>query len=168
MNSYFDSMAKKELTKESEFVVGEEKILNYILGFLFLIIFILGLVPSVKNNISADRALDYLLMMALVPSIMFFTKARSRRVYIRVNKTGIYQDEMLVTGWDNFLNAYVKEKPVTLRWRDNFMLVIEFTKEEPGKGFRRFIKLTNTQNKSEEDIIAAILFFWKLHQSAAI
>ncbi len=45
------------------------------------------------------------------------------------------------------------------------MLVIEFTKEDPTKGFRRFIKLTNTQNKSEEDIIAAIKFFWQLYQS---
>lgn len=43
------------------------------------------------------------------------------------------------------------------------MLVIEFTKEDPAKGFRRFIKLTNTQNKSEEEIIEAIRFFWKLY-----
>lgn len=165
MNSYFYCMAKKALTKDSEFIVGEEKILNYILAFLFLIIFVLGLVPTLKNGFSTDRILDYLLMMALLPSFMFFTKARSRRVYIRVNKTGIYQDEMLVTGWDKFLNAYIKEKPLTLKWRDNFMLVIEFTKEDPTKGFRRFIKLTNTQNKSEEDIIAAIKFFWQLYQS---
>lgn len=157
-------MAKKVLTKDSEFVVGEEKILNYILAFLLLFLFIVGLVPSLKNSFSIERILDYLLMMALLPSFLFFTKARSHRVYIRVNKTGIYQDEELVTGWDKFLKAYIKEKPVTLSWRDNFLLVIEFTKADPSKGFRRFIKLTNTQNKSEEEIIEAIRFFWKLHQ----
>ena len=164
MNIYFYCMANKALTIDSEFVVGEEKILNYILGFLFLIIFVLGLVPSLKHSLSTERIFDYLLMMALLPAFMFLSKARSKRVYIRVNRKGIFQDEQLVTGWDNFLKAYIKEKPVTLRWRDNFMLVIEFTKDDPAKGFRRFIKLTNTQNKSEEDIIAAIRFFWKLHQ----
>lgn len=158
-------MAKKALTKDCEFEVGEEKILNYILAFLFLILFVIGLVPSLKNSFSIERILDYLLLMALFPSYLFFTKARSSRVYIRVNKTGIYQDEELVTGWNQFLNAYIKEKPVTLSWRDNFLLVIEFTREDPTKGFRRFIKLTNTQNKSEEDIIAAIKFFWQLYQS---
>ena len=152
-------MAKKTLTRDSEFVVGEEKILNYILAFLFLVLFVLGLVPSVKNNISVNRMLDYLLMLALLPCFMFFSKARSKRVFIRVNRKGIFQDEQLVTGWDNFLKAYIEEKPVALRLRDNFVLVIEFTKDDPTKGFRRFIKLTNTQNKSEEDIIAAIRFF---------
>ncbi len=168
MNIYFYCMAKKILTKDSEFVVGEEKILNYILAFLFLILFAIGLVPSLKNSFSTERILDYLLIMALLPSIMFFTKARSRRVYIRVNKTGIYQDEILVTAWNKFLNAFIKEKPLTLQWRDNFLLVIEFTKEDPTKGFRRLIKLTNTQNKSEEDIIAAIKFFWQLYQSGRL
>lgn len=168
MNIYFYCMAKKILTKDSEFVVGEEKILNYILAFLFLILFALGLVPSLKNSFSTERILDYLLIMALLPSIMFFMKARSRRAYIRVNKTGIYQDEILVTAWNKFLNAFIKEKPLTLQWRDNFLLVIEFTKEDPTKGFRRLIKLTNTQNKSEEDIIAAIKFFWQLYQSGRL
>jgi hypothetical protein len=168
MNIYFYGMAKKVLTKESEFVVGEEKILNYIMAFLFLALFAAGFLPTLNNSFIANSVLDYLLMMALLPSVMFFNKARSRRVYIRINKTGIYVDEMLVTGWDKFLKAYIKEKPVTLSWRDNFILVIEFKRNDPTKGFRRFIKLTNTQNKSEEDIIAAIRFFLTLHKSALV
>ena len=153
-------MAKTSLTKESEFVVGEDKVLVYILALLFFGLFLYGLIDAIKKGFS-KLTLNALFVLALVPASLFFAKARNKRIYVRVNKTGIYQDEKLVTVWSNFLNAYISQKePRFIRLQDNFILVVEYLKEGHEKGFRRKIPLTNTQNKSEEDVLAAVRFFW--------
>lgn len=48
------------------------------------------------------------------------------------------------------------------RLQDNFVLVVEYLKDKMSdKGVRRQIPLTNTQNKSEEEVLEAVKFFWK-------
>ena len=152
------------LEKDSEFTVREEKVLDYILAILFFAVFVLGLVYALKNNITREDVVGGLLMLALIPSLIAFAKAKSKRIYIRINKTGIYQDEQLVAGWDKMIKAYITQKQVTGQWQDSFLLVLEYRKEVIVSGFRRRIPLTNTQNKSEEEIIEAIRFFWHLYK----
>jgi hypothetical protein len=155
-------MSKPTLTIDTEFVVGEEKLLNYIIAFLFLGLFLYGLVDVVLTEFSGLQFWHLVFLFALVPTALFLRKARSKRIYIRVNRKGIYQDEQLVTNWANLLNAYVTQKKTKyISIRDNFILVVEYLKEGSPKGFRRKIPLTNTQNKSEEDVLAAVKFFWK-------
>ncbi|MEO7923104.1 MAG: hypothetical protein ABIR30_05450 [Chitinophagaceae bacterium] len=153
-------MAKIPLNKEGEFVVGEEKVLVYILAFLFFGLFVYGLGDMILSGFKDIGYLDFVFIAALIPAFIFFRKGRSNRIYLRVNKTGIYQDGQLITGWADFLNAYITQKETAITIQDNFMLVIEFTKPGAAKGFRRKISLTNTQNKSEEEVLAAIKFFW--------
>jgi hypothetical protein len=157
-------MARKELTVDSEFIVGEEKVLDFILTALFFGLFVYGLVDAIMQHFNSGTYIRYVCIVALIPAILFFKKGISKRVYIRINKTGIYQDEKLVTRWANFIKAYVNQKESTrlINIQDNFQLVIEYTKEGENKGFRRKIPLTNTQNKSEEDVLAAVMFFWKV------
>ena len=157
-------MAKKELTVDSEFIVGEEKVLVFILATLFFGLFMYGLVDAILQHFKNGTYLRYLCAFALLPAIYFFKKGMSNRIYIRINKTGIYQDEILVTRWADFLKAYVnqKEKTRLIEIQDNFQLVVEYMKDGEDKGFRRKIPLTNTQNKSEEDVLAAVMFFWKV------
>ncbi len=156
-------MRKIPLTKDSEFVVGEEKILNYILASLCLALFLYGLIDAAKRHFTNIDYQSFVLALALAPAILFVRKARSSRVYIRVNKTGIYQDEQLVTGWANLLKAYIdqKEKKGLFNIKDNFLLVVEYRKNDNKEGTRRKIPLTNTQNKSEEEVLEAVMFFWK-------
>lgn len=149
----------KELTNDTEFLVGEEKILNYVLAFLFFGLFAYGVADALKKGFSAITYVNYLFVLAVIPAAMAFAKARSKRVYLRINKTGIYQNEQLLTTWQTFLKAYITQKEVVMSIRDNFQLVVEYYKDDPKKGFRRKIALTNTQNKSEEDIMKAIKFF---------
>jgi hypothetical protein len=105
---------------------------------------------------------DYLYLLAVLPAIFFIKKGNSKRVYIRINKKGIYQDEKLVTTWKNFHNAYITQKKAKfISIKDNFILVVEYLNEGSTKGSRRKIPLTNSQNKSEEDVLAAVKFFWK-------
>jgi hypothetical protein len=106
---------------------------------------------------------SYFFVLALAPAIYCFLRGQSKRVYIRVNKTGIYYNEQLVTGWPGLLKVYVsqKEKKGIYNIMDNFILVVEYKKDSSKEGFRRKIPLTNTQNKSEEDVLEAVQFFWK-------
>lgn len=160
-------MAKKQLTRDSEFTVGEEKILNYILALFFLGLFVYGLVDAAKRNFKNIDYQSYVFALAIAPAIFCFRRANSKRVYIRINKNGIYQDGKLLTGWSNFLKAYLgqKEKTGFINLKDNFLLIVEYKKDN--KGFRHRIPLTNTQNKSEEDVLAAVNFFYKVYKMDA-
>lgn len=152
-------MAKKIFTKEDQFVVGEERVLNYILAAFCLALFLYGIIDAVNRNFRKIDYQSFVFALALIPAYLFFRKARSNRIYIRINKNGIFQDEKSVTDWANFINAYIdqKEKKSFFSIQDNFLLVVEYKKD--GKGFRHKIPLTNTQNKSEEDVLRAVHFF---------
>ena len=154
-------MGKIPLTKNSEFIVGEEKALVYFLAAAFFALFLYGLIDAIRQHFSNLKYYSFLFMLSLAPALIFFTKGRSKRIYIRINKTGIYQDEQLVTNWSNFLKVYITQKEKVLSIQDNFMLVVEYRKDGAKDGFRRKIPLTNTQNKSEEEVLEAVIFFWK-------
>ena len=154
-------MAKKTLAPDSQFVVGEEKLLNYILTSLFFALFLYGLIDILIIHTTDAKYTSFLALIALVPAFISFKKAKSKRNYLRVNRKGIYQDEKLVTEWANFIKAYIDQKEVVLSIQDNFGLVIEHLKTGSEKIYRRRIPLTNTQNKSEEQVMAAIKFFAK-------
>ena len=160
-------MGKIPLSNNSEFVVGEDKVLDYILASLFFGLFLYGLIDAIRQDFTKLNYVNYLFIIALLPAILFFRKAKTRRIYIRINKTGIYQDEKLVTGWSTLLNAHITQKEKVFSIQDNFMLVVEYLKDGIEKGFRRKIPLTNTQNKSEEEILEAVKFFWKEYRHDA-
>ena len=160
-------MRKAPLSKESEFVVGEEKILNYILAFLCFALFLYGVIDAVRRHFINIDYQSFIFALALIPAFLFFRKARSNRVYIRVNKKGIYYHEKLVTGWPGLLKVSLaqKDKHYLINLQDNFLLVVEYRKEGSKEGLRRKIPLTNTQNKSEEDVLEAVNFFWKEYRN---
>lgn len=153
-------MAKITLNRDTEFIVGEEKVLVYIMALLFFGLFIYAIVDAIIKGFTNLNYITYLFALALIPALYFFKKGRSNTIHIRINKAGIYQQEKLITGWANFLNAYVTQKEKTISIQDNFLLIVEYTKDGSDKGFRKKIPLTNTQNKSEEQVLEAVKFFW--------
>lgn len=160
-------MEKNQLSKEDEFVVGEEKVLNYIISSFFFALFLYGLIDATRHHFIHIDYQSYIFTLALVPAIYCLQRAHRKRVYIRINKTGIYQDEQLVTGWSNLLKTFLtqKEKKGIYNILDNFILVVEYKKDGFEQGFRRKIPLTNTQNKSEEEVLEAVKFFWKEYKA---
>jgi hypothetical protein len=158
-------MGKTRLTKDSQFIVGEDKVLDYIIALLFFGLFSYGLIDAILKRFTDINYLSFIFLPALVPAIIYFARAKNKRIYIRINKTGIYQDEKLITGWSNLLNVYVDQKEVVLSISDNFILVVEYRKDGFKQGFRRKIPLTNTQNKSEEEIMEAVRFFRKEYKN---
>ncbi|MGH2553903.1 MAG: hypothetical protein ACRDEB_09305 [Chitinophagaceae bacterium] len=162
-------MRKNPLNKDNEFLVGEEKIINYVLAFLCLALFVYGVIDAVKRRFINIDYQSFVFAFALIPAWLFFKKARSTRIYIRINKFGIYQDEHLVTGWSQLLKAYLdqKEKKGLINLQDNFLLVLEFRKKDTTQVVRSKLPLTNTQNKSEEEVLQAVNFFWREFMKSA-
>ena len=156
-------MGNTQLNIDSEFVVKEEKALNYVLAILFLALCLYGIIDTLGKKKFADIDYQsYIFLLFIIPAFFFFRRANSSRVYIRINRTGIYQDERLVTDWAGFLNAYISQnKKKFYSIQDHFVLVVEYRKAGTDIGLRRKIPLTNTQNRSEEDVLAAVRFFWQ-------
>ena len=160
-------MRKTPLTKDSEFIVGEEKVLNYIIAFLFLALFMYGLIDAAARKFINIDYQSLIFTLALAPAFIFFRKGRSKRIFLRINKTGIYQEEKLLTNWSQFIKAFLTQEEKLVSIKDNFVLVVEYRKEGQKEGFRRKIPLSNTQNKSEEDVLEAVRFFWKEYKNVA-
>lgn len=154
------------LNPDSEFIVKEEVVLVYILTGLFVLIFIYGILDLTVIHGVKDNSSAFTFLFAIIPAIYFFKKGYQNPVALCVNRKGIYAGNQLVTEWENLINAYVTQKDKT--WRsiqDNFLLVVEFYGEKEGEGRRRKIPLTNTQNKSEEEVMDAVRYFSELHAS---
>ena len=150
-------MGKISLSIDSQFVVGEDKVLDYILAALFFALFLYGLIDMTLHHFTKINYQSFIFMIALAPAFIFFIKGKNKRVYIRINKTGIYQEEKLLTTWPNLLNAYISQKETVLSIQDNFILVLEYRKEGFTKGFRRSIPLTSREGsvRPQESLRAA-------------
>jgi hypothetical protein len=161
-------MPKAPLTKDSEFTVGEEKVLLYIMAILFFALFMYGLIDAIRRHFTNIDYQSIIFAFALLPAIYCIRRAKSNRVYIRINKKGIFKDEKLVTDWAGFVKASLTQKPKTriIEIQDNFLLILEYRKAGIKQHFRSQIPLTNTQNKSEEDVLQAVSFFWNLYKNA--
>ena len=140
----------------SNFVVKESGGVFLVLGILFTAIFIYSVIYFAKPGEDLKFESTYLL---LVPAIYFIRKAiAKKKVIILINKNGIYHYNTLITSWYNFVKAHVTQEEKVMAISDNFILLVEH-KNGQAKLVIDKIPLTNTQDKSEEEIIAAIKFF---------
>ncbi|MDZ4794210.1 MAG: hypothetical protein SGI83_08025 [Bacteroidota bacterium] len=159
-------MGNDALNKDSELVVGENKLMAWVLAILFFALFAYGVYDAIKLRFKHIDYQSYVLVLALVPCIFCLRRVKSKRVYVRINRTGIYKDEQLVTSWSNLLKAYLgqEKKKKFYDLQDKFILIVEYRGTDPKMGYRKKIPLTNTQNKSEEDVLEAVQFFWRLYR----
>ncbi len=153
---------EKLLTPDRQFIVGEYKLMNYFMALFFLALFGVGLYDAIARNFRNIDYQSYVLALAIIPFLFVIRRLRSGKVYIRINSKGIYQDERLVTPWSGLLNAALtqEEKKRMIEMGDKFILQLDYRKPGETKSFRRKIPLTNTQNKSEEEVLAAVKYFW--------
>ena len=165
----FMIMPATPLQPNSEFTVGENKLMGYVISLLFLALFAYGVYDAARRHFRNVDYQSYLFALAIIPAIISFRRARSNRVYIRINRKGIFHHGKLVTGWADFLNARIdQEHKRLIDIRDNFVLVVEFRKPgNPRQGLRKKIPLTNSQDKSEEEVLAAVRYFWRNHKISA-
>ena len=81
-----------------------------------------------------------------------------------MNSNGINHHGNTICNWNNFINAYTaQEFPIVSNYSDglsdkNYIIVIYFDREKGGNYVYK-MRMSDTQNKSEEQIIEAIQYF---------
>ena len=153
-------MAKTPVYKNQTFQVKESAAINFFVsGFLFVLI-ITALVTGVLQQ--PDVSSIIFVGVLTIPAVLAFRKGLKGKVIIEVNGNGIHYHGKQLTDWTCFIRAQYKEEPKLAAFQDNFILYIEFHRLAEARNYISKIPLTNTQDKSEEEIIAAINHFARL------
>ncbi|MBI3139267.1 MAG: hypothetical protein HYZ15_11850 [Sphingobacteriales bacterium] len=150
------------LTPDGQFLVGEYKLMYYFMALFFLALFSYGVYDAWGRNFTDIDYQSYVFALGIIPAIFILIKVRKGTIYIRINAKGIYQHERLVTTWANLRHAALtqRNKKYMFEQGDNFVLLLDYQSPAAAKLVRRSIPLTNTQNKSEEEVLAAVKWFW--------
>ena len=144
---------------EASFEVKESSGASIIAGCVLIVIFLFAYLKDAFNN--SITILLITIGVLIIPALYFIKRGSSKAIVMTINKNGFYHYGKLITNWNNFIDVAVKEEEKMLSITDNFALFIKYYKDgEPGY-FGRKIKLTNTQNRAEEEIIAAIKFYYQ-------
>ena len=159
MATFFQKIPTEKFNAASSFVVKESRTMNLIIG-LFSLVFV---VASFSLSI-------WVACLFTVPSLIFFVKAARNHTIMVINKTGFYYYGNLLTTWNNFVNVeFLDEIRVpdenSSGVGDNFSLLIKYYKDDKPGCYSCKIPLTNSQDKAEEEIIAAITFYHRHHKS---
>jgi hypothetical protein len=148
------------LNEDSEFVMKESKSLNLLAGIILFIVGVFVLF-NIYTDYHADQIIIYkkMLLLSLFPAVFFLWKGLKNNALLTINKTGIYRCDELLTTWDNFINAAINEEPIAGSISDNFVLSVYFCVDGKDGCFKRMMRLPNTRDQSEEEIMEAIWFF---------
>jgi hypothetical protein len=155
----FQNISDDEFNYNEDFIVKESKKLNLVIG-IFLLIFSIGLFSTGYIGNGGG---------AMVAAIAALTKSSKTTTVIAINKMGIYYYGELLTDWDHFISEeFIDDVPLPSRRdpgiNDQFFLLLKYYKDGLPGYYGRKIQLTDTQNKSEEEIIAAIKFYYKNYE----
>lgn len=150
------------LTPDGQFLVGEYKLMHYFMALFFLALFSYGVYDAWSRDFKNIDYQSYVFALGIIPVVMILLKLRKGTIYIRINNKGIYKNERLVTPWSGLLTVTLtqEEKKGIYDLGDKFVLLLQYCKPGETKPSLRKIPLTNTQNKSEEEVLAAVKWFW--------
>lgn len=159
--AFFQTISEDRFQADADFVVKESKKMRRIIGGFFFLF-------------SLFMLKDFLWMGLIVGSIGIGVLVASRRneTVITVNRNGFFYYDCLLTTWTNFVSAeFLDELPVQMSGSaglsDQFFLYLKYYHDDKPGCFALKIPLTNTQDKSEEEILAAIRFYYRHSQSIA-
>src|ERR1043165_5321610 len=146
MSGYFQKIAEDQFNADASFVVKESKKMHLFIGAFLLLISILAIKSSV-----------YIAMIPAIFAVVSLRRARKNQVVMTINKNGFFYYGSLITNWNNFVSArFIDEAPSlsinSFGISDKFFLSIRYYKDD-GRCYDRKIALTNTQDKSEEEIV---------------
>ena len=157
MPVFFQKISDAQFNIESDFLVKESKSISLFVGIFFLILSLAAFTMSV-------------LMGGLILLVAISALIRSSKdiTIMKINKTGFYYYGELITDWDHFISEdFIDEIPLpstsSAGINDEFYLMIKYYKDGKPGYYGRKIRLTNSQTKSEEEIIAAVKFYYQHH-----
>ncbi len=157
MPSYFQTISEDRFNADTNFVVKESKTMHLVIGLVLLVL----------SAISITSSIFFGVITGVFGTISLIRSGKDITV-MKIDTNGFYYYGSLVTSWSNFVSArFVDEVPLPTRTTtgvsDKFYLVIRYYKNDH-RCYERKIPFTNTQDKSEEEIMAAINFYYKHRQ----
>lgn len=151
--SYFQKIPDKHFDADASFLVKESRTMRLVIGMVVLVLAVF----IIRGSVIAGSIL-------LVVGIATIIISRKTQVIMTINKNGFFYYGNLITNWKNFVSAqFLDEAPTltasTTGFSDQFFLALRYYKDNHEGCFERKFPLTNTQDKSEEEILAAIRFY---------
>lgn len=163
MPIYFQKIPEKNFDPNGEFYVKDSKGCNMTMGFLCLVAF--GIIVYIDRFNTDNLSVYQLLYLSIFPGAYLLKRGMANKIIITLNKNGFYYFDKLVTDWNNFIDARVTQddenRRIPFDVTDRFMLVIRYGKIGHTGYFVRRIPMTPVMDKSEEEIIAAIKFYYE-------
>jgi hypothetical protein len=149
-------MGQAKFNAENDFLVKESAETNLIISIIFFIIFFI----AVYSGDFGWEVYSAAIGIFLLRSAYYLNNARKKEAFIRINKTGFYYKGSLITAWNNFVEASIKQDEIPGSINDNFVLIIQYYSGYPLDLYVYKIPLTNTQDKADEEILEAIQFYY--------
>lgn len=157
-------MAQLKLNDKGEFVVKDSIGVNLVIGLVFLAMFITAFFgDDAARNLPLWKRLNAM-HITIIPAIIFFVKAYKNQTKILLNDVGFYYQGRLLTLWDDFIEASIVQDEVLMSIQDNFKLLVKHYKYKKTRIYSTKIPLGNTQNQSEEAVLAAVQYFCTKNQ----
>ncbi len=149
----------KEISKNPpDFTVRNSVVVLVIIGIVLLCM----LATVFKYNTDLGDT-GFYIVAALAPFFAFFIRKKVKTAIIRINRKGIIYEGKLITDWKHFRTAKTDQETLDLLDpRDKVVLKIYFFRDESNQLYEYKLRLHNTYNKSEEQILAAIELFRNL------
>ena len=150
--------SKLDLSPDSAFTVKDSFFLNMFkaLCLYFCAIMIFAYFP---------KDVYILGIFAIAGAIVLTIVSIRRRTIMTIDKTGFYFCRELITDWDHFYAANLKQvipEGSDTNTRDRNLLILEYHKDSTRDLYKLTVDLTSTQDKSEEAVLAAINYFYEL------
>lgn len=103
----------------------------------------------------------------VIPALTVIARGFRNKTILVINKNGFYYYGELLTDWNHFISEeFIDDGPSLSRGKskDQFYVLIKYYKEGSPGYYGRKIPFTASQDKSEEEIIAAIKFYCKQNE----
>lgn len=137
-------------------IVKESPTINFILAAVFFMMFIGSL--STIDYLPDDK--KYLIPGSFAFfSFLFLANGIRKNIIIEINEKGIFYRRSLITDWSNFESAIITEAEIPGSTKDTFILVVQYYVPANGKYYISNLRMSDSQDKSEEEIMASINYF---------
>lgn len=163
----FQKIPDDHFDAEQDFVVKESKGVNIVIG-IFALFLVVGLLPT----IGVQWPVIILVASFVILGIAYIKNGVTNPTVMLINQDGFFYYGQLITDWNNFIDVkFVDDIPqaeiYTKGIQDRFGMMIRYYKNGEDGYYGRKIPFTDTQDKSEEEIIAAIKFYHAYYMKAA-
>ena len=144
----------KKFSPDKDFQVKDSKWMNYLISAILLTLAIVALIMGDMEWTNFIFA-----AVLLLAGVFFIIKAQKNKVSIVINRSGFYHHGKLIFQWNQYIDAKLTQDEKLASFQDNFIILIRHYSTDKKLIYTSKIPMSNTQDKADEEILAAIDFY---------